>query len=543
MRGRAAVLALAAIAVAISFAARGGGEPGSPARAGPGAILVRFVYSTEKTAFMAALVERFNASGPRVSGRPVFVDGSAIASGAAEQRIAAGTLKPVVWSPASSLWGRLLNYDADRTLAPASSPSLMRTPLVIAMWEPMARAMGWPRTPIGFGDLLRLARSRAGWGAYGRPDLGPFKLVHTNPDFSTSGLEAVVAEYYAATGRRSGLTTNDVTASRARLQVRDLERSIVHYGDTTPFVAERMRKEGTGYASAVAMEETTLLHFNRGRSGADRLVAVYPSEGTFFSDNPFMVLDAPWVRPEQARAAAAFQRFLLAQITPEVARRYFFQPAGSGPPAPGVATLSLPGPRVLAAIRRAWRRDRKPANIMLVVDTSASMEDEHRLDGAKEGLRAFLARVQPQDRLGLMAFSGAVRTLAPVAPVSGRRALLERMVAGLRTDAGTAIHDATAAAVGRVSALPTRAGHINAVVLLTDGQDTSSELSLDELLARLNAGRDDANRVRVYTIAYSAGAAGEAKSLARIAAASGGAAYTGSTGDIESIYTSISSFF
>jgi len=33
--------------------------------------------------------------------------------------------------------------------------------------------------------------------------------------------------------------------------VRALERSIVHYGDTTPFVAERMREEGMGYASAV----------------------------------------------------------------------------------------------------------------------------------------------------------------------------------------------------------------------------------------------------------------------------------------------------
>ena len=53
--------------------------------------------------------------------------------------------------------------------------------------------------------------------------------------------------------------------ARARKIVRELERSIVHYGDTTPFVAERMREEGMGYASAVAMEEATLLDFNRRR--------------------------------------------------------------------------------------------------------------------------------------------------------------------------------------------------------------------------------------------------------------------------------------
>ena len=134
----------------------------------------------------------------------MFVDGEAIASGEAERRIAARTLEPTAWSPASSLWGRLLDYDADQTWAPADSPSLMRTPLVIAMWEPMAKALGWPDKRLGFADLLRLARSGKGWAAYGHPEFGPFRLVHTNPDFSTSGLSAVAAEYLTATGRRPG---------------------------------------------------------------------------------------------------------------------------------------------------------------------------------------------------------------------------------------------------------------------------------------------------------------------------------------------------
>ena len=324
-----------------------------------------------------------------VGGRPVFVDGEAIASGEAERRIAAGELKPTAWSPASSLWGRLLNFDADQTWAPGDSPSLMRTPLVIAMWEPLAQAMGWPAKPIGFADLLRLARSGKGWAAYGHPEFGPFRLVHTNPDFSTSGLSAVAAEYLTATGKTAGLTKRDVSSSRARRTVRALERSIVHYGDTTPFVAERMRAEGMGYASAVAMEETTLLDFNRHRRpGQPRLVALYPSEGTFFSDNPMIVLDAPWVGAEQARAADVFRRFLASALTPELAGRYFFRPATGGAmpaeisaangadPAQPRRVLEPPDPPVLAAIRRAWRLDRKPANIMLVIDTSQSMTDE-----------------------------------------------------------------------------------------------------------------------------------------------------------------------
>ena len=118
--------------------------------------------------------------------------------------------------------------------------------------------------------------------------------MHTNPDFSTSGLSAVVAEYYAATGKKEGLHRGrrDRLAG-ARDIVRDIEQSIVHYGDTTLFIADQMRKEGPGYASAVAMEEVTLLDFNRNRGRQPRLVALYPPEGTFYSDNPFIVLDAP----------------------------------------------------------------------------------------------------------------------------------------------------------------------------------------------------------------------------------------------------------
>ena len=45
-------------------------------------------------------------------------------------------------------------------------------------------------------------------------------------------------------------------------------------------------------------------------------------------------------------------------------------------PAEPRRVLGLPEPRVLAAIKDAWRADRKPANVLLVLDTSGSMNDE-----------------------------------------------------------------------------------------------------------------------------------------------------------------------
>jgi len=451
------------------------------------------------------------------------------------------------------MWGRLLNFEADRPYVADDNPSIVRTPLVIAMWEPMAKALGYPKKKLGFKDILDLARSDKGWGAYGHPEYGAFKLVHTNPDFSTSGLSAVVAEYYAATGKKEGLQAKDIAG--ARKQVKDIERSIVHYGDTTLFIADQMRKSGLGYASAVAMEEATLVDFNQNRNGQPKLVAIYPAEGTFFSDNPYITLNASWVSPEQKAGAAAFGKHLADNIDASKAARYGFRssdlkdkPQAPLTPANGVdpeqpkRVLGLPEPRVLAALKRAWRADRKPANVLLVLDTSGSMTQEKRLQNAKQGLQAFLKEVAPQDNIGLTIFSDRIQPLVDISPARANRARLRSTVSNLIADGGTAIYDATSEGVAQVTRLADTS-RINAVVLLTDGEDTDSTKSVDDVVRELEAQGDSAKRVRVFTIAYSAGAEGAAENLERIAAASGGKAYVGKTSDIESVYRSISSFF
>lgn len=261
-QGRIAVIvaAVAAVIVAVVLAGGSGGGSGSSSTAGgiastggtapAGALVVDFAYSPEKEALVTPQVAAFNAERRKVGGRTVFVRAQSVSSGDAMRRIAAGTLRPAVWSPASSLWGRLLNYTADKPYVADENPSLARTPLVIAMWEPLARALGWPKKPIGFGTVLKLAQDPRGLVKLGKPEYGSFRLGHTNPDFSTSGLSAVAAEYYSATGKREGLTVADVEKRQVRDDIRAIERSIVHYGDTTLFFADQLKKYGPAYASA-----------------------------------------------------------------------------------------------------------------------------------------------------------------------------------------------------------------------------------------------------------------------------------------------------
>jgi len=119
---------------------------------------------------------------------------------------------------------------------------------------------------------------------------------------------------------------------------------------------------------------------------------------------------------------------------------------------------------------------------------------------------------------------------------------MRQTVENLIADGGTAVYDATIEGFEsvRADATPER---INAVVVLTDGEDTDSSASAEDAVRAVRAQGDSDDQVRVFTIAYSAGAVGAAEALAQIAEASGGQAYEGDTEDIEAVYRSISSFF
>jgi Ca-activated chloride channel family protein len=335
-RARILVVAIAVLVIAggLAWSLAGGGDDSGGAGSGD-AVEVVLAASPEKEPLLAPLVEEINEGALESEGRPVRVDLRIVSSGDATDRIAEGELEPTIWSPSSSLWGRILNFRADREIVPDDAPSLVKTPLVIAMAEPLARALGWPDAEIGWEEIVAEARSEEGWAAYGHPEWGAFKFGQTNPQFSTSGLSATVAEYLVAAGKREGLTLADVERPANRAFVRDIQRSVVHYGDTTLFFAEQMAERGPQYVSAVAMEEVTLLDYNlRLRQGGPKLVAIYPKEGTFFSDNPLIVPQADWVDAERRAAAQVVREFLIERTTPEVAAESYFRPPGDAEPVP-----------------------------------------------------------------------------------------------------------------------------------------------------------------------------------------------------------------
>ncbi|MDP9862617.1 MULTISPECIES: substrate-binding and VWA domain-containing protein [Streptosporangium] len=561
---------------------------GPSRRCGDGGVTLTVAASSEKAELLREIAAGYN--GRKVGERCADVVVETKASGGAMQALARGWderqdgPRPDVWSPASSGWVTLLQQRAagndTGALVTADNPSIAKTPLVIAMPKPMAEALGWPGKKLGWSDLLDL--SAGSWAKYGHPEWGRFRLGKTNPNFSTSGLNATVGAYFAATGLSGDLSEKNVADAKARTFVRDVERSIVHYGDTTlTFLSNLQRADDAGaglsYISAVAVEEKSVWDYNQGNPTGDPetlgkhgrprvpLVAIYPKEGTLYSDNPYAVLTAPWVDDVKRRVAADFLAYLQApeqqgRFAESAFRSYEGKAGKLITEANGLlaaepeTTLSPPAPNVLDKVLSSWADLRKPANVLMVIDVSGSMgatvpgTGKSKLELAKQAAINALPQFGPHDKVGLWMFStrrdGAKDhlELAPLATVdAAQRKNLRARLGGLTPDGGTGLYDTALAAYGHV-----RDRHsgdaINAVVFLTDGKNEDVEsISLKNLLPGLRAESAE-DSVRMFTIAY--GQDADLGVLRTISEATDAAAYDSrEPGSIDQVFTAVVSNF
>lgn len=545
---------------------------------------IDLAVSSEKVALLTDLAKTFNAKKVQASGKCVFVRVQVKASGAAEQALAKGWdansdgPRPVIWSPASSAWGAVLNQQlaakGRNALAPADPEPFMLTPLVIAMPKPMADALGYPAKPIGFSDIIKLSQDPQGWAAYGHPEWGQFRLGKTNPNFSTSGLSALIAQTYAAAGKTKDLTPEDLDNPTVDAASKAIEAAVVHYGDTTlTFLNNWFRADRRGtaltYASAVAVEEKSLLDYNSGnpdgvldpgeepRPPKIPLVAIYPSEGTLYSDNPFFILDAPWVTAAQKAGAKKFEEYVQLPVNQKRVLKSNFRPgnpdvaigspivaANGVDPAQPTTLLEVPKPAVMVDLLNRWSQNRKGARVLMVMDVSGSMGDpaepggsDTKLDLAKQAAIDSLSQFGDADQVGLRVFSTQLGAsgnafyldVQPIAPIGANREALARSIDALVPVAGTPLYDVTKDSYDVMTANydPTK---INAIILLTDGRNEDGDSSDDQkqrstTIAALRAGSTGelSKPIRVFTIGY--GADADMATLTSIAEASSAASY------------------
>jgi Ca-activated chloride channel family protein len=267
-----------------------------------------------------------------------------------------------------------------------------------------------------------------------------------------------------------------------------------------------------------------------------RLASITPADGTFVTDYPLIVLAAPWVSADARAAAEAFRRWLVPEITARNASASGFEVRRPT----GLVELEPPAPEVLAAIQDAWHEDRKPANIVLVVDTSNSMATDGRLEAAKLGLLSFLRALSPEDRVALVTSGDSIETVVPLGVLGQRRRAVFSAVTRLFADGDEPVYAAVSNARDSLRTLNDSA-RINAVVVLSDGAETSS-LGSSDLLRKIKKDPvTEGTSVRIFTVAY--GRPPDAGALKQIASDSGGVFFSTGPKDITDVYRTIYSYF
>jgi len=526
-------------------------EAGPP----PAAIEVSILYGSEKKTWLAEQIDAFNASGAKTKGgAPIHVIGKAVGSGEAVTSILGGSEKPVVFSPASGAYMTLLDQTWQTThpkrLTRPGEP-LVLSPIVIAMWKPMAEALGWPEKAIGWADILKVSADPKGWGAFGRPEWGEMKLGHTHPAYSNSGLLSMLAIAYAGAKTTRGLTAADLP--KIEPFVAGVEDAIVHYGKSTGFFADKMVERGPSYLSAAVLYENLVIE-SYAKSTQLPLVAVYPVEGTFWSDHPYSVLDAEWVTADQREGADVFLAFVKAKPAQERALALGFRPVDPsikiGAPidaAHGVdamqpqTLLEVPDAPTLQAVLELFAKTKKAADVVVVFDKSGSMQGRP-LEEAKRGAKAFLATLDARDQVTLLFFDGKVYPPYGPVEVGAKKAELESRIDGVSAGGDTALYSATDKAFELLEARRRASAHrIRAAVVMTDGADTSSTVKLPALLAQLKGSGEAERPATVFTIAY--GDASSQSVMKDIAAAGAGSFSEGNVDSIIQVYRDLASFF
>lgn len=115
--------------------------------------------------------------------------------------------------------------------------------------------------------------------------------------------------------------------------------------------------------------------------------------------------------------------------------------------------------------------------LAVAVDTSGSMQGKP-LETARGSVRTLLERMGPRDRAALVSFG---QTVQVVQGLTGDREALNRALDGLKAVGNTTLYD------GTYQAIMLAAQHAlgrRAVVVITDGEDTHSSLTLDDVIGK-----------------------------------------------------------
>jgi Ca-activated chloride channel family protein len=550
------------------------------------AVEISIIYAPESDLYLKEAIEAFNKASaegknpatnkPLASGeKPVWVTGKPGSSGTVAQGIInafiapnnANVERPTLFSPSVSHWLALVNYQTGREVFTlADCPPTALAPVVMAIWESRLRAIQNKNggAPVGWEELIEVMNSPNGWADYG---IGGNRTTvyygHTDPYISSTAISTLIAEFYASAKYNAGvgdvrrLTMDLVQDPEVQAGVRRIESLVKHYSSRTTEFKEYIA-QGPEYLDFVALEENDLIFINQGKTAykpPEKLVALYPKEGTFWHEHPFAIPNADWVTEEQRAAAKLFTEYVVSETVQRKVLENGFRPVNAAVPIgyPIVAelgvdpnqpatVLNVPDPDVIAAVQASWQYVKKQGDILMVIDRSGSMEGE-KIEQVKQAAVLFLEKMPTQNRVGLTIFNDHAQELVAPGLVEQVSNQIATYIYSLQADGGTALYDTLIQTIDTLLATEPGEGEdrIRAIVLLSDGMDTSSASTLNDVLGKIQEGRSGRNPILIIPVAY--GSDADIAALNSIARASATKVQSGDPEDIAKLLEIISSYF
>lgn len=297
-------------------------------------------YGTEKKLWLEWAAKEFASTD---AGRRIRVNLLPMGSLDGAQALVAGDRRINAWSPASRIYEGIFTLDWQARIGGnpiLKSEDLALTPMVFVWWEERYQAFIRKYGSVTFDTLAKALAEPGGWATIaGKPEWGVFKLGHTHPNQSNSGLAALLIMAYDHGAKTKGLTLADILDPGFQQYMASIEGAVTGLSPSTGTMMREMVLKGPSAFDVLLSYESVALDYLKsaeGRWGSLRIV--YPARN-IWNENPFYIIDAPWSSPEQRQAALAFLDFLLSDPVQRESLQHGFRP---GNPAVPIKTPDSP---------------------------------------------------------------------------------------------------------------------------------------------------------------------------------------------------------
>lgn len=179
-----------------------------------------------------------------------------------------------------------------------------------------------------------------------------------------------------------------------------------------------------------------------------------------------------------------------------------FSPQFGVNPNPNYESYRPPQPEVVEAMLKSWQEyAKKPSLVVVVVDTSGSMRGQ-KMTAMQNTLLNYVNNLGPKEEIALISFNDEINDPVIIQGTPEGKNLGIQYIGGLTAKGGTRLYDSALSARDWLKK-NLQPSVINAVVILTDGEDSGSKINLTQLEEQLKqSGFNSDERIAFFTIGY-----------------------------------------